>query len=200
MDVQKSPKGPPFYIFRHYATYRRLKKNFGRKIGKTSHFFSLFRHSATFRQKIFRKETAFLFSVLRQNGCWKIPKCPPFSFFGNWDFSFFSPKCPPSIFYMICDRRDENCQSVPLARQSGPTFGFLGSLERILWHFEVLLLILSLRYGADLGSRLVFYNFRSVCGHLVRFWCTCVFYRNYYGWYKTVFPDGFQSFHVSEFD
>ena len=24
--VQKIPKGPPFYIFRHYATYRRLQK------------------------------------------------------------------------------------------------------------------------------------------------------------------------------
>ena len=27
MDVQKIPKRPPFYIFRHYATYRKLQKN-----------------------------------------------------------------------------------------------------------------------------------------------------------------------------
>ena len=34
MDVQKIPKRPPFYIFRHYATYRKLQKN--------SDFFSQF--------------------------------------------------------------------------------------------------------------------------------------------------------------
>ena len=32
MDVQKIPKGALFYIFRHYATYRRLQKNFEKKI------------------------------------------------------------------------------------------------------------------------------------------------------------------------
>ena len=26
MDFQKIPKGPPFYIFRHYVTYRKLQK------------------------------------------------------------------------------------------------------------------------------------------------------------------------------
>ena len=39
MDVQKLPKGP-FYIFRHYATYRRPKK-FGKKFQKIG-FFSIF--------------------------------------------------------------------------------------------------------------------------------------------------------------
>ena len=29
MDVQKIPKRPHFYIFRHYATYRKLQKKFG---------------------------------------------------------------------------------------------------------------------------------------------------------------------------
>ena len=33
MDVQKIPKRPPFHIFRHYATYRKLQKNFGKKFG-----------------------------------------------------------------------------------------------------------------------------------------------------------------------
>ena len=33
MDVQKIPKRPPFYIFRHYATYRKLQKNFEQSFG-----------------------------------------------------------------------------------------------------------------------------------------------------------------------
>ena len=45
-------------------------------------------------------------------------------------FNFFSLKGPPSIFLMICDRRDEKCQSFPLTRQSGPTFGVLGCFRR----------------------------------------------------------------------
>ena len=39
MDVQKIPRGPPFYIFRHYATYRRLQKI----IGKILSIFSFLR-------------------------------------------------------------------------------------------------------------------------------------------------------------
>ena len=40
MDVQKIPKRPPpFYIFRHYATYRKLQKKFEKKFG---FFFSIF--------------------------------------------------------------------------------------------------------------------------------------------------------------
>ena len=38
LDVQKIPKRPPFYIFWHYATYRKLQKN-SKKIGS---FFSIF--------------------------------------------------------------------------------------------------------------------------------------------------------------
>ena len=60
----------------------------------------------------------------------KNTKRSPFQFFWNCETCFFSPKVPPSIFLMICDRRDEKCQSVPLARQSDPTFGFLGSFRR----------------------------------------------------------------------
>ena len=40
MDVQKIPKGPLFYIFRHYATYRKLQKKIRKKIRKI--FFSIF--------------------------------------------------------------------------------------------------------------------------------------------------------------
>ena len=37
-------------------------------------------------------------------------------------------------------------------------FPLAGTVEENTWHFEVLLLFLSLRYGADLGrSRLVFF-------------------------------------------
>ena len=39
MDVQKIPKRLPFYIFRHYATYRKLQKNSEKKFGI---FFSQF--------------------------------------------------------------------------------------------------------------------------------------------------------------
>ena len=39
MEVQKIPKGPPFHIFWHYATYWTLQKKFRKKIGI---FFSIF--------------------------------------------------------------------------------------------------------------------------------------------------------------
>ena len=39
MDVQKIPKRPPFYIFRHYATYRKLQKNSKKNL---EFFFSIF--------------------------------------------------------------------------------------------------------------------------------------------------------------
>ena len=46
MDVQKITKGPPFYIFRHYATYRRLQKKFEKKFRKFfSSIFSFLRAS-----------------------------------------------------------------------------------------------------------------------------------------------------------
>ena len=31
MDLQKNPKASPFYIFRHYTTYRKLQKKFQKK-------------------------------------------------------------------------------------------------------------------------------------------------------------------------
>ena len=37
---QKNPKGSPFFIFRHYATYRKLLKSFEKKIGFFSSIFS----------------------------------------------------------------------------------------------------------------------------------------------------------------
>ena len=54
MDVQKIPKGSPFYIFRHYATYRILQK----KSEKIGNFFS----------SIFSFLRAFVVSSCRKSG------------------------------------------------------------------------------------------------------------------------------------
>ena len=43
MDVQKIPKRLPFYVFRHYATYRKFQKKFEKKFGTFFSIFSFFR-------------------------------------------------------------------------------------------------------------------------------------------------------------
>ena len=58
MDVQKIPKRPPFYIFRHYATYRKLQKN-SKKIRKL--FFSIFSFLRAFVVSSCRKSSFRLF-------------------------------------------------------------------------------------------------------------------------------------------
>ena len=128
----KNPKGSPFHIFRHYATYRRLQKIF-KKIGKTfSHFFHYFDIVRPFRQKNPQRFRLHFFWSFAAEWMLKNTKRSPFQFFFGIVklFNSFSPKAPPSNFLMICDRRDEKCQSVSLARQSGPTFGFLGCFRR----------------------------------------------------------------------
>ena len=88
----------------------------------------LFRHFETSSEKIFPKRSDFnFFWVLRQNGCWKISKGgSPLSVFLAL-WDFFS------IFFY---------KSVPDSQMFS--------------HFEVLLLLLSLRSGAELSrSRLV---------------------------------------------
>ena len=134
MNVQKTPKGPPFYIFRHYATYRRLQKHSVKFVLIFFHYFDIAR---LFRQKIFRKGSAFIFSEFcGRMDVEKYRKVPLSVFFGIVRlYSIFFHQRVPSIFLMICDRRDEKCQSVPLARQSGPTFGFLVCFRR---HFDTL--------------------------------------------------------------
>ena len=76
-----------------------------------------------------------IFYILQQNGSSKIPEGPPLHFLTlrlNRDFKKHSE------FFSSC-----------------------GYVEENTWHFEVLLLVLNLRYGADLGrSRLVSYLFR----------------------------------------
>ena len=62
MDVQKIPKRPPFYIFRHYATYRKLQKNSEKKFGI---FFSIFSFLRAFVVSSCRKNGFRVFLSLR---------------------------------------------------------------------------------------------------------------------------------------
>ena len=81
-----------------------------------------------------------------------------------------SPKGPPFIFFLFYKRMDVEKQpkgpfyifwynaTYQKLQKSSKNFWkfFLGTVEESTWHFEVRLLFLSLRYGADLGrSRLV---------------------------------------------
>ena len=173
-----TPKGPPFNFFDILITEWTFKKSqrvppftfFGtmrltgdKKISKkiSVKFFSFFFHNFDIVRLLLDEKRFRLYFFWSFAAEWvlKNTKRSPFVFFRICEtfFNFFSRKGPPSIFLMICARRDEKCQSVPLARQSGPTFGFLGCFRREYFDTEVLLLFLSLRYGADMGrSRLVF--------------------------------------------
>ena len=130
----KNSKGPPLH-FSALCDLLETSKKFRKKFGTIfSHFFSLFRHSATsFRKKISAKvPPSFFLEFCGRMDVEKYQKAPLSVFFGiETFFQFcFSPKGPPFNFLMICDRRDEKCLSVPLARQSGPTFRFLGCFRR----------------------------------------------------------------------
>ena len=96
IPYRERPKSPPFNFF---GTARHFFRNF---------FFEIF-----FPQRV---PPAF-FDVLRQNGCWKIPKGSSFQFFSAlWDFF---PKIKKNFFFnffMLCDRMDvEKPQRVPLS-------------------------------------------------------------------------------------
>ena len=89
------------------------------------------------------------------------PKGPPLNFFGI--VRLFEKKISPKVpllqfFKRFATEWMKNLKVSPLLRQFGSTFGFFRYRRREYFdtHFEVLLLFLSLRYGADLGrSRLV---------------------------------------------
>ena len=104
-----------------------------------------FRHNATFFEVFWIPLTDLpfvCFDILQHNGCHKILRGPPFTFFGTVtlfknlifsDFFLKSPKGPPLTFFIFCDQLEfHKAQSVhPFT-------------------------ILSLRYSADFGrSRLV---------------------------------------------
>ena len=86
-----------------------------------------------FQETILHQRVPFqFFEIFPENGCLKISKDIPFSFFRHCE-----------TFLLCFHKREPN--------------------SSVLWHFEVLLLFLSLRYGADLGrSRLVNYGLVNV--------------------------------------
>ena len=141
-----SPKGPPA-IFWCFASEWMLKNPKGSSL---SVFFGIVRF---FHEN---KNFCFLqFFVLRQNGCWKTSKGPPFSFSALWDFSApgaraSEPRCATrSIFsfFWICNFFENFFLK---------NFRFSSTVIENTWHLEVFLLFLSLGHGADLGrSRLV---------------------------------------------
>ena len=74
------------------------------------------------------------FSILQKNGCSKTPK-GPFTFFGTMGLTG---------------------DSKIISKKIRKFFPHAGTVEENTRHFELLLLLLSLKYGADLGrSRLV---------------------------------------------
>ena len=84
-----SPKGPPC-IFWCFATEWMLKNL------KGSPLLVFFRHCEIFFPKMKKKFLQF-FHVLRQNGCRKTSKGPPFIFSALWDFS-----APLGPFFWVC--------------------------------------------------------------------------------------------------
>ena len=120
------------------------------------------------------------------------PKGPPFSFFRHCETFFpkknFPQRVSPSLFLLFCDRMDVG-KSLSVFSALWDFFSKKKFHERvpnspILWHIEVLLVFLSLIYGADLGrSRLVLLNiglrdgrlidresFSMSCLQILRFW------------------------------
>ena len=76
------------------------------------------------------KGPPFIFPILQTNGCSKTPK-GPFYIFRHYAIS--------DIFFQF--------------------FPHAATVEENTWHIEVLLLLMSLRYGAELGrSRLVMFK------------------------------------------
>ena len=102
-----------------------------------------------------------LFQVTYRTGRHKL-KGPPFQFFWHCE-TFFRKTIFPFSFLMFCDRMDvKKCKrlswlasSVVWVFREFDTF-FVSLILWVLWDFHVLLLFLSLRYGADsCRSRLV---------------------------------------------
>ena len=136
-----SPKGPPFNFFdilqhngrsknprgSYFGTMRLTGdlKNFRKKSVIFFYYFDIVRLllDKKFSAKIL---PSFFLDFCGRMDVEKYQKVPLSVFFRNCEtFQFFSPKGPHFNFLMICNRRDERCQSVSLVRQSGPTFGVL---------------------------------------------------------------------------
>ena len=77
IPYRERPKSPPFQFF--FGTARHFFRNFFSK------FFFL------------KGSPLHFFDVLRQNGCWKIPKCSSFQFFRHCEIFF--PKIKKTFFF-----------------------------------------------------------------------------------------------------
>ena len=83
------------------------------------------------------------FAVFRQNGCWKIPKGPPFQFFGIVRFFSENKNFSPFNFFMFCDRMDVELPHEFLPFSFSALWDFFskivflskGSLLQFLWCF-----------------------------------------------------------------
>ena len=116
------PKTPPFHFFRHCETFFR-KKNFPQRIppaffwcfatewmlknpkgSPLSDFFGIVRFFPENENFCFLR----FFHVLRQNGCWKTSKGPPFSFSALWDVSApgargSEPRRATRSIFLVCN-------------------------------------------------------------------------------------------------
>ena len=117
------PQRVPLHFFCCFATEWMLE------VPKSSPL-SVFFGTVKLFFRIWKISTPEFFAVLRQIGCWKTPKGPPFSIPALWDFFYpkiiFSPKglpfnffdilhveisrrVPPSTFSALWDLFSENC-------------------------------------------------------------------------------------------
>ena len=145
MDVEKPQRVPPFSFSAFWDVF---SQNYVLSKGSPLNFFNF----------------------LQQIGCLKIPKGPPFQFFDIvrllFENLFFLQRVPLQLRRKCWQFRKCPPFSAPGARASGPrranrsiflVFWFSSTVN---WHLEVFLLILSLRYGADMDrSRLVVHVF-----------------------------------------
>ena len=128
-----------FWVFRHCAT---LTEYFLKNIFISNASNSCFRLSETFRKffKCLQRVPPSFFSYFSKEWMFKNSQMPPFTFVGTMRLTKDQKKSKENFkkinFFLF--------------------FPHVGFVEENTWHIEVLLLFLSLRYGADLGrSRLV---------------------------------------------
>ena len=97
----------------HFLSLCDLPETFKKIQKKSVNFFDFFHYFDIVRllldKKNFRKGSAFIFLEFCGRMDVENTKRPPFQFFSElWDFFsfFFHQRVTPSIFLMICDRRD----------------------------------------------------------------------------------------------
>ena len=120
----------------------------------TENFFvHVFRLCDAFFRKIFHCLQRV--PLLQKNGCSKNPKGPPFTFFGTIRLTGHQKNSKKNFKKKLWKKFKKT--------HFFHYFLHAGTVEKNTWHSEVFLLVLSLRYGADLGrSRLVSFSADSV--------------------------------------